>query len=235
MFRKISIFGFVSIIASGSVASFAQTRIQQQRTPPPEQPSRILVPPRTVIEPTRSALDRTPAQPNAWQRIQDPIDRSTGRIVGESLYQTEQLQRLQDERAGRIVEQREFDRFQEERERRLRIDAQAQGLQTEQQRQRQTELDQRERELVRTAALSPEMSAARVDEQALLRARSLRDEQSLSADRARAELLRQQPDNRAQIDADHQWRLDVIRQAYNRERARILGIEPAPATQPTTP
>jgi hypothetical protein len=181
----------------------------------------------------RSALDRGPREPGLWQRIQGPLDRSTGRITDEQTYETERLQRLRDERFGQVVSHSEFEHFQAERERRLRIEDRARREHFRSERERRLELDRREYELFLSAALSPNASQAAADEQALNYAKARRDEQLIDADNRRAESLRQQPQaDRARIDAEHQARVREIRGQYERERATILGVEPAPATQP---
>src|SRR3954454_22174824 len=87
-----------------------------RNSPPPVQPT----PP--AWSQGRSALDRLPPAPKVWDRIQDPMDRSMGRITDEQTYQLDRLNRERDEQLGRVRPQTEFERAQEERERRLRIE-----------------------------------------------------------------------------------------------------------------
>jgi hypothetical protein len=185
----------------------------------------------------RSALDRTsPAQPGAWERIQGPINRSTGRIEDQQSYELYRLNRLRDERLGRIEPQREFDHLQEERERQLRLDERGQRLLDDAQRRR-AELDLREYELFLRAGLSSMSLQAQADEQELRRAKSDRDEQLIAAETARIEARRLRPGDREQIEQVHAQRVREIREEYERQRQRILGwdsLATTPTTAPTT-
>lgn len=172
-----------------------------------------------------------PQQPSVWQGLQDSVDRSTGRIVDEPTFQLDRIERRRAEDYGRIPEQTEFQRFQEERERNLRIEQQQRALQIENERQRRDELDRREYELMLRAGLSTTSAQAAADEQALRQAKGRRDQQIFAADNARFEALRAQGANRTQIDSTYQQTIRDIRQQYEGERSRILGLPPA--TQPS--
>ncbi len=193
--------------------------------PPPPPP---LPPP-----PSPAAVRPELRPPGAWERIQEPLDRSTGRILDEPTYQLDRLQRDRDEQLGRLVPQREFDRLQEERERRLRIEERSRQFQQMTDRQRRTELDRREYELFLNAGLSPTALQVDADEQALMNAKANRDQQLLTADAERSRALQQEPGNREQAEAQYRQKVEEIRQRYEQERARILGFEPlaVPATQ----
>lgn len=194
-----------------------QVGAQQKPDPPP---------PRNPI------LTNPPRGPSAWERIQDPIDRSTGRITNEPTYQIERLQRERDETYRRTIEQTEFRRFEEERERRLRIDARERvHIGDEQARKR--ELDRREYELRLNAGYMATGQAA-ADDRALMLARGRRDEQLVAAQNERAEALRARPGDRERIEEEYQRRANAIRAEYDKERGRILGVDsaPPPATQP---
>ena len=204
--------------------------------PPPifsNKPS-ILNPPVSALNPPpRTALDPYPHDPRTWDRLQDSVDRSTGRITDEQLYQLERLSRLRYEREGLIRPQSEFDRLQEERERRLRIEEQARLHQLSEQ-QIRNELDRREYELFISAGYgSPLAGQVMTDEQTLSKARTERDEQILAANQIRTDSLRQNPANADQIESNYQQKAKQIRTQYDQVRQRILGF-PAPATQPTT-
>ena len=180
-----------------------------------------------------SAIDRLPREPNVWERIQDPLDRSMGRIVDEQTYQLDRLARERDEQLGHVRPQTEFERLHEERERWLRIDQRKQDLQKMTDRQRQAELDRREYNLFINSGLSPVGSQAFADQQALGRAKNERDQALIAAETARAEALRSRPADREKIEAEYQRRMAEIRGNYQKERERILGFtDTPPATQP---
>jgi hypothetical protein len=196
--------------------------------PPPIQPS----PPPPEHRPP--ALQRLPREPGVWERIQDPLDRSTGRITDEQTYQLDQYRRLREEQLGIVRPHREFERFQDERERRLRIEERNSQFQRMTDRQRREEADRREYELFINAGFSPAASQAFADEQALNQAKNRRDEQLLAAQNAQAEALRLRPGDRQQIDAEYQRKAAEIRAAYEKERERILGFgDSTSTTQPT--
>lgn len=186
--------------------------------------------------PKNPIFTNPPRGPSAWDRIQDPVDRSTGRIVDDSTYQIERMQRQRDEDHRRAIPQTEYQRFEEERERALRIENRERVV-ISQERARREELDRREYE-VRLKAGYPSASAqATADDQALRMARGKRDEQLITVQNERAESLRNQPDNRQQIEATFQQRTSAIRAEYDKERGRILGVDAAapPASQPANP
>ena len=100
----------------------------------------------------------------------------------------------------------------------------------ETERQRREELDRREYELFLRSGLSTTSSQAAADEQALIQAKGQRDQQLISALNERTEALKAQPGNGAAIDSSYQEKVRQIRQNYETERARILGM--GPTTQP---
>lgn len=198
--------------------------------PPPPPPIYSNKPP--LLNSPPSVLNPRSSDTSNWNRLQDSLDRSTGRITDESLYQTERLQRLRDERLRALQPQREFDHFQEERERRLRIEAQVQQKQLSE-RQIQQELDRREYELFMNSGLSNTALQASADEQALRDAMSKRDTQILAANDERLAALKQSPANVEQIESTFRQKSDQARAEYEATRRRVLGF-PAPATIPTT-
>jgi hypothetical protein len=190
-----------------------------------------------VINPPRSALDRYPPNTSSnWDRLQDSLDRSTGRITDEQLYETQRLERLRDERLQQLAPQREFNRLQEERERRLRIEDRAREGQFSPQ-DVNHELDRREYELYLNAGISPVASQAWADEQALRAAQAQRDTAILKLNDERNQQLKQNPANADQINAQFQRDIQQARQQYEKARQRILGFPPttAPSTQPAEP
>lgn len=228
---RIAIPIIVAVLGSAALAQSPRTIAQPPVAPPPPPP-----PPAPIFSnrpslpnPTPSALNpQPPREPGNWQRLQDSVDRSTGRITNESLYETERLQRLRDERSNQLVPRSEFDRFQEERERRLRIEEQARRQNLNQQ-QIQQELDRREYNLFLN---SPVAGQAAADEQALRNASAQRDAQILEANDVRTQALRQNPGNAEQIEANFQQRAQQIRDEYYHRRQAILGFPPT--TAPTT-
>lgn len=180
-------------------------------------------------------LQNPPRGPSAWQRIQDPIDRSTGRIVNEPTYQIERLQRRQDETYRRVIPETEFERYQDERERTLRIEQRQMREMKQADLTRREMLDRREMDLYLQGGVTATSIQVQEDARALNQAKGNRDQQLISAQNERAELLRTQPENRQQIEADFQQKTTQIRQSYEQQRERILGIDPppAPATQPS--
>jgi hypothetical protein len=190
-----------------------------------------------VINPPRSALDRYPPNTSSnWDRLQDSLDRSTGRITDEQLYETQRLERLRDERLQQLAPQREFNRLQEERERRLRIEDRAREGQFSPQ-DVNHELDRREYELYLNAGISPVASQAWADEQALRAAQAQRDTAILKLNDERNQQLKQNPANAPQINAQFQRDIQQARQQYEKARQRILGFPPTttPSTQPAEP
>jgi hypothetical protein len=190
-----------------------------------------------VINPPRSALDRYPPNTSSnWDRLQDSLDRSTGRITDEQLYETQRLERLRDERLQQLAPQREFKRLQEERERRLRIEDRAREGQFSPQ-DVNHELDRREYELYLNAGISPVASQAWADEQALRAAQAQRDTAVLKLNDERNQQLKQNPANADQINAQFQRDIQQARQQYEKARQRILGFPPttAPSTQQAEP
>jgi hypothetical protein len=236
----------IAMVALMGQAVFAQSSPPPSMRPQPVAPAvppppifsnkpSILNPPVSALNPPpRTALDPYPRDPRTWDRLQDSVDRSTGRITDEQLYQIERLSRLRYEREGLITPQREFDRLQEERERRLRIEQQARQDQLSEQ-QIRNELDRREYELFMSGGryASPLAGQVIADEQALTKARTERDEQILAANEVRTDALRQNPANAERIESDYQQKARQIRAQFDQVRQRILGF-PAPATQPTT-
>jgi hypothetical protein len=220
----------LGIGASISSAADKGRAAAAQPSPPPVLPT----PPAWHEGP--SALDRITPAPSLWDMIQDPIDRSTGRIPDEQTYQLDRLARQRDERLGRIQPQREFDRLQEERERRLRIEQRNQDLSKMTARQRREELDRREYELFLHAGLSPAASQAFADEQALEQAKNERDRKLIAAQNAEAAALQARPMDRVRIEENYQHQVAQIREAYEKERERILGYPGATTTtQPSAP
>lgn len=184
----------------------------------------------TLQRPAPSSLVR---QPSAWQLLQDPLDRSTGRIVDEPTYQLDRIMRRQDERYGRIVPQTEFQRFQDERERQLRIEQRQRLSDIKDERLRREELDRREYELFLNAGLSTTSLQVMADEQALTQAKSQRDAQLIEIQNARIQSLKDRPNDREQIEADFARQTEQIRGVYESQREQILG-DPLPAsTQPS--
>ena len=163
--------------------------------------------------PARLLFDHTlTGQPRAWDRIQDPIDRSTGRITDESTHELNHIDFLQREQSGHVTPQQQFDEYQADRERQLRIDQRAQS----QKPPTREDVDRREYELFLNAGLSSTALQTQADEQALMNAQSHRDQQLIAADNDH--------------DKDYAQRVQQIRAEYERERERILGF--APTTQP---
>jgi hypothetical protein len=197
-------------------------------------------PPITPPPPSRSIFDKpTAPPPRVWDQIQDPLDRSTGRIVDEPSYQLDRLQRERDADRGLIPPQREADRLREELERRMRIEQQQQDRQREfaNERQRQAELDRREYDLFINAGISPLSLQVMADQQALRDAQAERNQRLLQAQETRTQALNQRPADRAQIEAEYQQQVEQIRADYQHRRETILGFPPAtaPSTQPSEP
>lgn len=189
-----------------------------QRPPPPPPPQRF---------------EPRPLGPGAWDRIQDSLDRSTGRITDESTFQLDQIERWYGRRLEPGAPRREFERFRDERDRSLRIEERQRRRQRiETEKQRQAELDRREYELFITRGLSPVASQAYEDEQRLSEAKSQRDTALLEAESTRRQSLRDRPSDRERIEAEYQRRIVEIRERYESERARILDVPPLPTTQP---
>jgi hypothetical protein len=190
--------------------------------------------PITPPPPSKSIFDRpTPPPLRMWDQIQDPIDRSTGRIVDEPSYQLDRLQQRRDEDAGLRIEQRESERLREELERRMRIQEQSQKRQFANERERQAELDRREYELFITTGSSV-AAQVQADQQTLAAAQGERNRKLLEAQGARSQALTQRPGDRAQIESEYSKQVEQIRQDYQRQREVILGVPPttAPTTQP---
>jgi hypothetical protein len=243
MLHRLSIFALLLLLGEAALAQISPPSSMRPQpvapaVPPPpifsNKPSLLNSPISALNPPPRTALDPYPHQPGTWDRLQDSVDRSTGRIVDEQLYQLDRLARLRYEREGLLRQQSEFDRLQEERERRLRIEQQARQHQLSEQ-QIRNELDRREYELFvgRDGYSTPLTGQTMADEQTLLKAKTTRDEQILAANDARAEALRQNPGNSQRIESDYQQKAQHIRAEYEQVRQRILGF-PAPATQPTS-
>ncbi|HVT83321.1 MAG TPA: hypothetical protein VHM90_21960 [Phycisphaerae bacterium] len=225
------------------ILAFCCTAALADPPPPPRAPNPLPPPPPvfsnkpSILNSPRSALDRYPPNTSSnWQRLQDSIDRSTGRIVDDQLYETQRLERLRDERLQQLAPQREFDRLQQERERRLRIEQRARQEQFDQQ-DVNHELDRREYELFLNAGASPVASQAWADEQALRAAQAQRDTAILKLNDERNQQLKQNPANAPQINAQFQKEAQQARDQYEKERKRILGFPPttAPSTQPAGP
>jgi hypothetical protein len=219
------------------ILAFSCGAVLAEAPPPPRAPNPPPPPPPvfsnkpSVLNPPRSALDRYPPNTSSnWDRLQDSIDRSTGRIVDEQLYQTQRLERLRDERLQHLAPQRE------ERERRLRIEERARQQQFNPQ-DMNHELDRREYELFLNAGVSPVTSQAWADEQALRAAQAQRDTAILKLNDQRNQQLKQNPADAEQINAQFQKDVQQARNQYEKQRERILGFPPttAPSTQPATP
>jgi hypothetical protein len=166
--------------------------------------------------PVRSLFDQPlPGQSSAWNRIQDSIDRSTGRITDEPTHELNQLHYYQQEQLGNVTPPEQFNEFEAEHERQLRLDQRAGKQSPPLTRQ---DLDRREYELFLNAGLSPTALQTNADEQALLDAQAKRDQQLIDAQNA--------PNS-----AEYAKRVKEIRQQYEKERERILGF--GPTTQPT--
>lgn len=186
--------------------------------PPPPPPPKPAPPP--------------PRQPGAWERIQAPLDRSMGRITDETTYEVERLNRLRDERFGRIEAQSDFERLQDEIQRRRDLDERYRRAQK--QRSREELLDLREYELFLYSGMWPVASQAAADEQALREAKARRDQQLFDADVRRYQAVQQNPRERAAINEQYRVNAGKVREEYRLERERILGHTAAtpPTTQP---
>jgi hypothetical protein len=169
-----------------------------------------------------------PRQPSVWQQIQPALDRSTGRIIDNTSYELGRLNYLRDERLGLVPTLTESEILRIERERLLRIEDRNRRLNLTTERARREEADLREYEM----SLHTGLYAAGADEEALNTAKAARDARLIEADNQRAQLLRDQPANRAQINADYLEKTRQIRQEYEKRRTTILGIEQIPTTAP---
>jgi hypothetical protein len=218
--------GLNPILASLAILIGAEQIFAQARsviTPPPEQGNGL-----------HSALGRAPAGPSNWDRIQDSIDRSIGRIPDDALFQSTRMQEDRDARLGLTRPQTEFDRFHEDYERQLRIDQQKETAESAAERKMRQELDRRQIQLFRAAQSQSGTLQQQADEKTLTDARVARDQQILQAARERADALRKPGANEGQIETQYLNRVHTAQEAYQTLRKHILGYEPAPATQPAT-
>src|SRR5688572_13192940 len=112
----------VSLIAS---AAFAQGQQQQQTGADVSALSKPVSPlskPLSAIRGDPRVYDTVPPpRHSVWQSIQDPLDRSMGRIEDQQSYELGRIERARQDRAYDQFRRREFDRFQEDREHELRL------------------------------------------------------------------------------------------------------------------
>lgn len=186
--------------------------------PPPGSQKPSLITP----APPPASLSQPPRQSGSvWNSIQSDVDRSTGFIQDESSYQ---FGHMQPPPVGK-----EFQRFMEERERQMRIEQRAR--QKAGQKLSREELDRREYELFIHAGLSTTSLQTLADEEALTKAKELRNNQLIAAQNDRAAALKDRPNDREQIESTYQKTIQDIRRRYETERERILGYEPPSTTQ----
>ena len=227
MVRRLLLVGLMSVPLLAETPSRPAPPPPLPPPPPPVYSNRPLLP-----NPPPTALSPRPRNGSNWDRLQDSLDRSTGRITDEQLFQTERTQRLRDERLQQLQPEREFDRLQEERDRRLRIEDRARRSQPSDQ-QVQNELDRRQYELYLNNSTSAMTAQTLADEQALRAATAKRDTDILSANDTRTSAIQKNPDQRDQIEGDFQNRVTEIRSNYDATRRQILGVSGA-TTQSTT-
>ncbi|MGH7176363.1 MAG: hypothetical protein ACREJC_03185 [Tepidisphaeraceae bacterium] len=185
-----------------------------------------------------SALDCTP-RVGAYERIIEPINRSTGYITPESIYFLDLLSLQRFNRMhGDSAEANKL-LFELERERQLRLEQRASEQErTALERRRDALMKHREYELWLDSGFSAVAGQAEADEQALREAKSRRDRDMIAAGEARnsqiLRLDRKTPaalDALKRIEAEYATRRQAIETRYRQERSVILGFDP-PTTQP---
>ena len=167
-----------------------------------------------------------PPRNNVWPRIQEPLDRSLGRIQDQTLWELEQIERGRADRSYESFRRREIERFQDWRERELRIDDRQRRLDQLDARARREELDRREYLLnLGVARAGDGALAAQVeaDRQALMQARAARDEALYESELKFREGLERPGADRDAVKQQFEQTRRQVREQYERERAGILG------------
>jgi hypothetical protein len=184
--------------------------------PPPPIDSR----PADPVPPQKPIPRIHPDNAGVWERIQDPLDRSTGYISPEPIFQLDQLERDRLERRAPFDPRTNFHRFQIERDRWLRIDERQLAADRSARRAADAKRDLEQRLRLREYELFIESG----DLSSLIGQQAERDRMALQSARARRN------EQLGAFRADDPAR-DRIEREYQLERSRILGFDP-PATQP---
>jgi hypothetical protein len=220
MFRAV-VLGALLLMVAASLAA------DPKATPPPL----AARPPQSLFEPANRP-------PTLWHQLQDPMDRSTGRIEDEPSYQLGRIERDRLERLGQLPPQSESERTRQERERWLRLDERARDeaeRQYRSERERREAMDRREYELYLNAGLTPLAGQVNSDAMSLQQAKSQRDAQLIQAQNERDQVVAKNPGERAAADAELERRVEEIGQRYESQREAILGFaRSTPTSQPST-
>ena len=222
---------FLGVVLVAVVASAASAQGQQQQQTGADvsalsKPVSPLSKPLSALRGDPRVYDTVPPpRHSVWQSIQDPLDRSLGRIEGQSSYELGRIEQARQDRAYDQFRRREFDRFQEDRERGLRLEDRARLARRDDERARRRELDRREYLLYINAGSSPLAEQVERDRLALQAARTQRDQALYEAAVQLDAALKPQGADRATLQARHEQARREIRQQYETERARILGYE----------
>jgi hypothetical protein len=166
-----------------------------------------------------------PPRHSVWRSIQDPLDRSMGRIEDQPSYELGRIEQARQDRAYDQFRRREFDRFQEDRERELRLEDRDRRAQPDDERTRRRELDRREYLLYINAGYGPLAEQVERDRMALQAARTQRDQGLYEADVRLTEGLKQPGADRAALQRQYDQSRREVRERYEAERVRILGHE----------
>jgi hypothetical protein len=171
-----------------------------------------------------------PRQPSAWERIQDPLDRSIWRITDDQLYEVEEIERQRDERFDRREPLSERELLEQQRERQLRLEERRRRIERlsaghDRELERRRELDLREYLLYVNNGLTPTARQAEADRIALREAQAQRDRGLLELMQRYNESLRRRGADRQALRRDYEQARGQIRMRYEETRARILGVE----------
>ncbi len=221
---------FLGVLVVAGVASVAAAQSNQQQngsdftaltkpdSPFSKTPSAIRVDPRVYdTDP--------PPRFNLWRSIQDPLDRSLGRIEDQQSYEVGRIERSREERSYDAFRRREFEQFEEDRERELRLEDRARRSEQDEARARRRELDRREYLVYLNGGYGPLASQVEADRVAMEQARAGRDRELFEAAAALESALKQPRANREQLQEQYEQTRQQIRARYEAERARILGLE----------
>lgn len=224
---------FLAVVLVSIVAPVASAQQSQQQNGADfsalSKPVSPLSKPLSAIKGDPRVYDTVPPPRNSvWRDIQDPLDRSLGRIEDQTSYELGRIEQDREDRAYDSFRRREFERFQEDRERELRLDERARRILQDDERARRRELDRREYLVYLNANLSnlaPLADQVERDRVALQDARTRRDQALYEASVQQADALKQRGADRAAIQKRYDQARQQIRQQYEAERARILGLE----------
>ncbi len=221
---------FLSMVLVALVSPVALAQGQQQQTGANvsalSKPVSPLSKPLSAIRGDPRVYDTVPPpRHSVWRDIQDPLDRSLGRIEDQPSYEVSRIEQARQDRAYDQSERREFDRFHQDRERELRLEERARRTQEGDERARRRELDRREYLLYINAGYSPLAEQVERDRVALQAARTQRDRALYEASVQLDAALKGPGADRAAIQKEYDQARRQIRERYDAERERILGYE----------